>query len=146
MRHEDFHALPGMPIRQYILARESLYFDTPKPAGVMVGVNLDGVWNADYAIAHEEYDTFDAELGTKIAYGRAMANRQSRQRSRFSFLDNPDLVRNEDIATAYYAFCLRCKKYYKDCVPSKRVEAFIAALKKASDQPLEIEREWQKED
>ena len=129
MRHEDFHALSGKPIRQYIFARNS-DFEVPEPVGVMVGVNIDGVWNADYAIAHEDVDEFDSELGTKIAYGRAIANRQSKQRSRFTFLDRLSWTRNQDIAKAYYEFCLRCQKYYKECVPSDRVKAFAKALNK----------------
>lgn len=121
MKHEYFHSLPGKPIRQYIKARTGGWFSKPEKVGVLVGVNLgDGTFNIDYAIANAEYDDFNADLGTRIAYGRAITNRYSKKRKRFFAAENLGSAREEDILTAYADFCRRCAKYFKDCTATER--------------------------
>lgn len=139
MKHEDFHSLPGKPIRQYIGMRCDGRFSKPVKGGVLVGVNLgDGTFNVDYAIANREYDEFDADLGTRIAYGRAMANRYGKKRKRFLVyaVENADLPKAEDILNAYIEFCKRCAKYFKDCTASERTmkiyDAAVEALESAA--------------
>lgn len=135
MKHEDFHSLPGKPIRQYIGMRYDGRFSKPVKGGVLVGVNLgDGTFNVDYAIANREYDEFDADLGTRIAYGRAMANRYGKKRKRF-FFENADIPRKEDILNACIIFCERCAKYFKDCTASERTMKIYDAAVKALQEP-----------
>ena len=142
MKHEEFHSLPGKPIRQYIEMRYDGVFSKPVKGGVLVGVNLgDGTFNVDYAIANREYDEFDADLGTRIAYGRAMANRYGKKRKRF-FVENASLPRKEDIINAYINFCDRCSKYFKDCTASERtMKIYDAAVESLLDPFQELASE-----
>lgn len=121
MKHEYFHSLPGKPIRQYIEMRNDGWYSKPEKGGVLVGVNLgDGTFNVDYAIANTKYDEFNAELGTRIAYGRAITNRYTKKRKRFFAAEKAFSAREEDILNAYVDFCRRCAKYFKDCTATER--------------------------
>ena len=127
MKHEDFHSLPGKPIREYIQARQN-EFGGYETVGVMVGASIKGAgfsaWNADYAIANAyEGDKFDPDFGTRIAYGRAMSLRPGRRESRLVLGGRcSSAARKVDIANAILLFLDRCAKYYKDCEPAERVK------------------------
>lgn len=136
MKHEEFHSLPGKPIRQYIEMRNDGWYSEPEKGGVLVGVNLgDGTFNVECSVVNREYDEFDADLGTRIAYGRAMANKYGKKRSRFFFAEKSVPARKEDVLNAYVDFCKRCAKYFKDCTASERtMERYDAAVKILAEQ------------
>lgn len=123
MKHEIFHSLFGHPIREYIMMHDSAdSYANPKPGGILVGLNKgDGTFAVGYSIARDDLgDKFDPELGTKIAYGRALKEREGRMNRPFIPAKYANYAREFDILLAYVKFCARCRKYFKDCVPSKR--------------------------
>ena len=134
MKHEIFHSLFGHPIREYILMHDSSDpYANPKAGGILVGLNKgDGTFAVGYSIARDDLgDKFDPELGTKIAYGRALKERDSASKKRFRPLQYANCAREFDILLAYVNFCSRCRKYFKDCVPSKQTRSLEIQAEKA---------------
>ena len=125
----NFKERPGCPIFEWI----SLYnhaTNRMEKVGVMVGVQIDGpngekLFNADYAICNKNLDTFNPEKGLQIAYGRAIKARPKRASRRVVgenvHVGYTDLILDD----VFGSFCLRCRKYYKDRLPTAKAQKML---------------------
>ncbi len=128
MKGINISDLEGNPIKEWIKVYD---YRTGRnfTVGVMVGCRVDGdngekLFNADYAIAHSEYDEFDPETAIKIAYGRARKARSRRAKKNVIDRECGWPGSGVSLVERFTDFIERCQRYYKDCRPTAKASVF----------------------